>query len=73
MAEARLDYQVAVGAYLEEAGDGSSSFSSPSSGSGRDGDSDRVDGPVERDGRVSDDAEEEHQSLSEVCTFLVSL
>lgn len=73
MARARFDYQVAVGEYLAEPEDASSSSLSSPNGSERDGDPERSQGRGERDGRVNEDTEEEAESSSAVCKIGVSL
>ncbi|MCJ1263823.1 hypothetical protein MMC22_003693 [Lobaria immixta] len=61
MAQARFNYQAAVGDYLERLEDGSSSSLSLSNRSERDGDPGKVERWGEKDRRVSDDTDKESE------------
>lgn len=72
MLEAKLDYQVAAGAYMEQPGDGSSTSLSSPSRSERDGDANRVEGQEEVDRCINEDTKEELESSPSVCKIVVS-
>lgn len=73
MAEAKLDYQVAAGGYLEQPGGGNSPLLSSPSESERNGDADKVERQEEGDHCINEDTEEDLEGSPGVCKIVVSL